>query len=116
MSFFGQIINCVRLSNQEIDDNTGRPTPATETQFTIVGSIQPTTGKDLEAVPENRRDSALYKIYTTSELVIATTGRQNSDRLSLFGEDYEVISKLPWQNSLINHFKYIVGRVKSGNR
>lgn len=109
MSFFGQNIDGIAFTGGDYDTDGVYIEPP-GTPFTIVASIQPTTGKDLDAVPENRRSSAAFKIYTSSELQIADAGEQNSDELTIFGKQYEVIAKLPWQNNLLNHYKYIVAK------
>jgi hypothetical protein len=110
MSFFGQTINGITYTGGGYNDATGQIDEGTPSAFSITGSIQPTTGKDLDAIPENRRSSAAYKIYTASELQIADTGDENSDELTIFGRQYEVIAKLPWRNNLLNHYKYIVSK------
>lgn len=110
MSFFGKPIQGITYTGGGYDDNTGYIGEGTPTPITINGTIQPTTGKDLDAIPENRRSSASYKIYSFDELHIADTDEEQSDELTIRGKQFEVIAKLPWQNDLINHFKYIVSK------
>ena len=65
--------------------------------LTIRGSVQPLSGREIEALPEGYRINGSYAIRTSSKIF---TG----DILSIHGEPHEVLKVQPWQNGLINHY------------
>jgi hypothetical protein len=77
---------------------------------TIQASVQPTSNAEVLSLPEGRREKKSFCLYTETELV-SLQQSQNPDRVTLFGEEYEVIKKDPWRNDVINHYKYIVVKV-----
>ena len=80
----------------------------TETEaapFIIVASVQPLTPKEMKTLPEGRRNSQAYRIYTDIEL--HTIRDQNPDRVELFGQEFEILSVEIWQNQVIPHYKAI---------
>ena len=87
----------------------GRWSAGTETLIPITASIQPTSGEDMQMVPEARRNQKTYKLYTST--LIQTVDTQNPDQIEIFGERYEVIQVWPWKNNLnffqVNHYKFI---------
>lgn len=87
----------------------GRYVQGTETPIAITASIQPTTGEDMQMVPEARRDEKTYALFTSYP--VKTVGAENPDQIEIFGDRYELIQVLPWQNNsnfgIINHFKFI---------
>jgi hypothetical protein len=81
-------------------------------------SVQPTKGKEVELVPEARRDKETYKMYTSTEINALTT--QNPDQIVILdsrfaGLVFEVIEVFEWQNNMnfdvTNHYKYIAMRL-----
>lgn len=93
--------------------NKGIYTEGTENQFEITASVQPTTPSDINALPEGRRDSISFRIYTDADLRTSEgeTPRTNPDKIVLYGQDYEVVKEMTWLNSVINHRKYVVAQV-----
>lgn len=88
----------------------GRWTGETEAStFDIKASIQPIRPNEVETLPEGRRNSKAFRLYTSADLRDVTT--QNPDQVSLFGETYEVTAKAPWRNNVINHYKYFVTKL-----
>lgn len=81
----------------------GRPVNDSQTAFNIKCSVQPLTGKEMEALPEARRNRASYWVYTST--LLQTVEDRNPDTMTLFGEVYEVFTVEPWQNNIISHFK-----------
>jgi hypothetical protein len=77
--------------------------------FTIFGSVQSLNPKELESLPEGRRNSQAFKIYS-DELPVALSevDENNPAQILIFGQWYEVVSTAPFQNNLINHYKTIV--------
>lgn len=86
----------------------------TESQFTIKASVQPVKGPELQSMPEGRRDSQIYKLYTDTKLNgIDKQGKKSPDIVVIDGEDFEVVSPEPWQNQIINHYKIFVIKVQT---
>lgn len=80
----------------------------TTTSSTFEGSVQPITGKELEALQIGRKDIGKVKIYSSSELNVSLEGKANTgDVVEAHGSLWEIISRLPYQNDLIPHYKYI---------
>ena len=77
------------------------------TTLTFTGSVQPVSGKDLETVPTGRRDKGIMKIYSSEALQCAVQGSNFSGDIVIWaGKRWEVFQELPYQNSLIPHYKY----------
>lgn len=90
----------------------GKWVVGTPSTFTIDASVQPLTASELELLPEARRASGeSYKLYAdlTPALNTVTTS-ENPDSISIFSHDFEVFSVERWENSIVNHKKYIVTR------
>lgn len=80
-------------------------------------SVQP-IGKDIELVPEGRRDSQSFAMFTSTLIQGITT--QNPDQVTVLkapftGLVFEVINIDDWQNNsnfnIVNHYKYIAIRL-----
>jgi len=89
----------------------GYVTPGTETSFTIRASVQPTKPTDLELLPEGRREARTFRLYTNDTLQVLNGEETKGDQVVLFGDRYETLAEMPWQNNVINHNKYIVGKI-----
>lgn len=83
------------------------------TLIEITASIQPTSGEDMELLPEGRHAEKTYKLYTSTQILTVTN--ENPDQIEIFGERYEVLQVFPWQNNLnfalVNHFKFIAMKI-----
>lgn len=92
----------------------GRHVPENDITSTIniTASAQPLTGKEMETLPENRRNTSAYKIFTRTELKTTddATGLK-PDRMTLFNKLCEIIQVQPWQNGLINHYECIASEI-----
>ncbi len=80
------------------------------TDFTIRASIQPIRPNEVETLPEGRRNSKAFRLYTNADLRDMQSDA-NPDQVELFGEWYEVTAKAPWQNNVISHYKYFVTKL-----
>lgn len=93
--------------------------PGAYTSSTITSSIQPLKGKEMECLPEGRRLSEAFKMYTSSVLrTVGVSGSNlNCDRVVFNGEEFDVWELMPWQNNLnfaiVNHYKYLILRVNT---
>jgi len=76
----------------------------------IRASVQPASQDDMQLLPEGRRISGAYRLYTDDDLMVAN-GTQNADVIEIAGADYEVMADASWQNSIINHRSYLLARV-----
>jgi len=90
--------------------NKGRYVEGSEALFSISASKQPPTGKEMLLMPEGRRESETYILYTDVKLNPAIQGGANADRVVIDGEDFEVLKCETWQNDIINHYRATVQR------
>ena len=85
-------------------------TEGTPTISSVMVSVQPANARDLQCLPEGRRTSKTYRLYSDISLnALQTT--QNPDRVTLTDGVYEVVTKDPWKNGVIEHYKYLVVKV-----
>lgn len=92
------------IQNGTLYDNEGLAVPQVEAQLTIMASVQPASGKVMQALPENRRDIETYSLFTNAPLA---TG----DIVEINSADYEIHAVESWQNNVINHNQYVAQRV-----
>lgn len=85
----------------------GRWQEGIETQFLFFSSVQPLKGDQLESLPQGRRLSKSYNLYT-DKFMNCVLSNENPDIVILFGERYEVYKRDIWQNNIISHYNYIV--------
>jgi len=83
--------------------------PGTTTSTTIFASVQPATKNDIESLPEGKRNSKSYALFTNSDLPMVSLS--TPDTVMIEGETYEMVRKEPWRNNVISHYKYIVVKV-----
>lgn len=86
----------------------GNWTEGAESTLTILASIQPLRPAEMESLPEGRRTSKAFKLFTSDKLNLVSSA--SPDRVTLYGESYEVFGESVWQNHVIDHYKYIVIR------
>lgn len=76
---------------------------------TITGSVQPLNGRDFEALDTGRQDKGTMKVYCNEKLNVSIEGTTTPGDIVIYrGTEWEVVQELPYQNSIINHNKYIV--------
>jgi len=78
----------------------------------ISASVQPAKPSDILIQEDGRHVSAQFRIYTDDVLKTAAEDKTNPDRVTLNGFDYLVLGIAPWQNNIINHNMYLVGRIE----
>lgn len=70
--------------------------------FVIKASVQATSAKTLQTLPEGKRVGEIYTLYTDSELLI-------DDRVYLNGKEFVVIKVAAWQNfKATSHYQAVV--------
>lgn len=75
----------------------GRVMPSIDVAFSFTASAQPTTGKDLQRLPEGRDVSELITIYTKTEIKMeAPDAGLLADLITIRGRTYEVQHVEPW--------------------
>ena len=90
----------------------GKWSQTTGTSTSFKGTFQPSGGKDLRSLPEGRRQSATYTVYSDLDFDTVTSST-NPDLILLENKTYEIVRALPWQNSVINHYKYLLQEKRS---
>lgn len=79
-----------------------RWTAGTEDSFTIKASVQATSAKTLQTLPEGDWASETYTLYTDTELLL-------KDRVILSGREFIVIKVAHWQHfKATSHYQAVV--------
>jgi hypothetical protein len=87
-----------------------------ETDGTFSGSVQPLTGKELQFLPEGRRDIGLMKVYSNTPLSVSVEGSNTPGDIVIWaGRKWEIIRELVFANDIINHYKYIAALFNDGD-
>ena len=82
--------------------------PDDYTTLVILASVQPLTPHEMMMLPEGRRESQAFRLFTSTRLLPAEEGKQNADRVIFEDEEYEVISCATWQNRIIPHYSAVI--------
>lgn len=90
---FASTYTVVRQDKGVYDAN-GKFVPAPTTTISVLASVQPLRGKDLQNLPEGLRNEDLLKVYTTTELRVA--GDYAPDAIMVDGQAYEVQTVERW--------------------
>jgi hypothetical protein len=88
----------------------GRWQEGIETEFSFSSSVQPLKGSQLESLPEGRRNSKSYNLFT-DKLMNCLLDEKNPDIVIIFNERYEVFKREKWQNRIVPHYYYIVIKI-----
>lgn len=78
--------------------------------FTLHASVQPASQRDIDLLPEGRRTTGGFRLFTDDVLLMAAPGR-NADIVEIYGRDYDVVAEAEWQNGVIPHRSYLVAQV-----
>ena len=81
----------------------GRASQAAPTLSTIQASVQPLTMHQMQSLPEGRRNSKSFTIFTDTNLGMITD--KNPPIVTIENEEYEIWKKASWQNGIINHYQ-----------
>lgn len=99
---------CMRFS-EGTRDVLGKFVPSSATEFTIHASVQPMKYREVQLLPEGRREAQSYILYSSDELqTLDETSKP--DIVVINGKNYDVIMRYNWDNKIITHFKYGVVR------
>jgi len=89
-------------------DSKGRWQDGTIDPLEFAGTIQPLTGKEIESLPVGRVDEGAVKVYSKTALIVSKEGGTSKGDIVFYnGIKWEVVYELPYQNKLIQHFKYV---------
>lgn len=80
----------------------------------IRASLQPVPPHEVALLPEGKRDSQSYRLYTSTELRLAEDS--NPDRVIVDNEEYEVSQGAPWKNDILSHYRYLITKMESPNQ
>ena len=79
----------------------GRTQPPTTVVVSAKASVQPTSGRDLQRLPEGKGTQDLISVWTLAELLLGDVGSGILPDLILYqGSTYEVEHVEPWTNHL----------------
>lgn len=93
----------------ESDDGHGRAVAGATSTLSIVASVQPMSGRDLQALPEGQRADETVVIYTTTFLT--TRSETNApDTLVIGGNTYEVFRVETWVAFGRTHYRAYAAR------
>lgn len=101
----------VRVPVAYDDDN--RPVYGTPVSFVTIGSLQESTEKDLQLVPEGEYTEEYFTYFTRDILL---SGNDDSvlkpDEIIFNGQNYKVVGKAQWQ--LHGYYRYLVRKLDAG--
>lgn len=112
MSLFKKIkFDCLRKQPGYYDD-FGRWIEPDPLPFNIKGTLQPLSPEEIQLLPEGRRTSESYNIFSKSKLNVSNIETQtNADYVLLDGIEFEVLSCAEWKNNLIKHNHIVIVKV-----
>lgn len=84
----------------------GNWVPGAPVELVVEMSSQPVSGKELEFLPEARRETQSVKLYSSIKLLPQREDGTGDIVVLPYGE-FEIISSEPWQSGIIYHYKSI---------
>lgn len=114
MSLRNRTLTVRRMAGGEYSSTTGLWTSQVESStFEIECSVQPLGPRQMQALPEGRRNRQSWEIWTDTTL--NTVESQNPDRIVIDGSDFEVYSVSPWKNDVLPHYEIVVQKMDEVN-
>jgi len=112
MSLFNKIIlNCLRQLPGYYNES-GKWIEPQPTSFTIKGTLQPLSPEEIRLLPEGRRTSESYNIFSKTELKLSSIeNKTNPDIVLINGVKFEVIKVNKWTNGIIDHYHIIIVKI-----
>lgn len=117
MALGRRAVSVIRPSGA-FDDDTGRWVESAVAPFTIQASVQPVSSRELEKLPEGRRTSGVFKMYTDFHLQAGDDKLgKNPDRVTFRIpawdttaplRTYEVFQVGEFQSGIASHYKAMV--------
>jgi hypothetical protein len=87
----------------------GRYTPGASSTFSIDASVQPVTGRALQALPEGHRAEETRLVLTTTEIRTRTPTNE-ADTISIDSESWAVVKVERWDAFGGTHYRAFVAR------
>lgn len=104
MSLFPILQNYLKITMTKTD---GRWIEDTPVPATFKGTIQPMTGREIEALNINRETQGMVNVFTITEFNIAKEGdNKPGDRVIHDGGEWQIIDKKKYNSNIINHNQY----------
>jgi hypothetical protein len=77
------------------------------------GTLSTASPNDIARLEEGKRTRQAFKLITASILNVAAQGGQLPDWVFYNQGWYEVSALLPWQNTVISHYEYIITKIEN---
>jgi hypothetical protein len=106
---FKQIITCIPSNPGYY--TYGEWSQSDTTSIEVWMSVQPASDRDMKTLPEGRYRDDAYVLYSDYGDLVSYAEDRTGDKVILYGEEYEIAHKRPWQNNVINHYKYIAAKL-----
>lgn len=103
-------VTLVRIRASAPAIERGRVVPDADAEADFVANVQPTSGRDLQRLPEGARSSETITVWSKTELRTATSNAP-ADRVRYRGRIYEAQSLEDW-SQLGGYFKAICAAVE----
>lgn len=94
-------------------DANNRPIFAEPTPFMTTGSIQESTPKDLQLLPEGEYSEEVKVYYSQDVLLESSDDTLSSDQIQFEGQTYKVTAKASWD--LNGYFRYLLTKLDPSN-
>lgn len=109
---FARDVKVIRMGSQGHYDSQGMYVPGKDQSFTIKGSIQPVSGREMQFLPDGMRAREVYKFYTDTKLAVVSEDKSKAaDRLVIDGKKFEVVTVEDWSRHLnLTHYKCMIVR------
>jgi hypothetical protein len=78
--------------------------PGTSSAISINSSVQPSTDREIELLPEGERQKGAYTLRSKTEVL-------PDDVFDIYGDSYRVLKVQRWTNSIIPHWQAIAVKV-----
>lgn len=105
-----KVISILRPSQNEVAPD-GTIVLGVPQELTIRASVQPADKEQLEQNPFLRDFQQVYILYSDSPLNVANASSSTeSDKVLIYGTEFETITCEAWQNAIRSHYKIMVGK------
>lgn len=93
-------VNAITLTRYGVgaySDTTGQWVPGASTDSTLDAVVQPSTPKEIQALPENERTREAITVWTREELKTSdVVGSEQADQIAWKGRQYKAQVKTDW--------------------
>jgi len=112
MSLLGHLLNALHQAIPTIIK--GQITEqSTQTPFNLEASVQPSTSAQLSMLPETRRLRGGIYTLITFETLLTVDNDVYPDLILFDNKTYEVVTKLKWENNILNHNIYLIQEIRT---